>query len=98
MARLCLVFIAFFSWSVFAEPRIDVVSSEGATLWVAGSAEPARVRVGQWLTLKGTGFGGGPDADFAKVLVGTSRPLERDVKMFTGAVDLLEQLFYEKPK
>jgi len=81
-----------------AVPNILSVESNGSSIWVKGQTAPAHLSPGQWITVHGSGFGAGPDVDYAKVLVGTTRVLERDVRSFLGTVNFIQRLFYEFPE
>jgi hypothetical protein len=84
--------------SDFPAPVIQSVSIAGDTIWSNGQTFPATISVGQIITLEGSGFGGGPDIDFAKILIGNTRVLERDLWMFHGVASLIQRLFYEEPQ
>jgi hypothetical protein len=67
----------------------------GELVWRPGQFAVPRLKPGDWVTLLGSGFGNGPDIDFAKVLVGNVRALERDLTMYEGKVDLLDERFFQ---
>jgi mono/diheme cytochrome c family protein len=76
-------------------PKIDRIEFNGSPLWIKGQA-PVHVVAGSWLVIYGSGFGSGPDIDYAKILLGKVRVMERDLPMYDGKVNLLKRLFYEK--
>ncbi len=93
-----LLILIFFASSLFANPVIESVESSGRTLWQKDQSEPLKIAPGQVIAIKGMGFGSGPNLDYSKVIVGGVRALERTLPMYEGTVNLLKQLFYEKPK
>jgi len=44
-----------------------------------------------------SGFGSGVDTDFSKVMIGNSRILETDLKMFVQMLDIIAEVNYELP-
>lgn len=81
-----------------AQPIVRALYAGSELRWREGQAAPARVTAGETIRLVGSGFGDGPDVDYAKVLFGDTRALERDLVMYRGAIHILRQLFYEKPE
>src|SRR4051794_16239483 len=77
-----------------ATPLIQAVEVDGRTVWVTGQSEAASLPIGSQVTVKGYGFGAGPDVDFSKLMLGNARVLERDLPMYEGKVSLLKQLFF----
>lgn len=80
-----------------AIPQIDQLAAGGTVLWSQGQSTPAILTSGTSILITGTGFGQGPDVDYSKIILGTSRVLERDLPMYQGSVELLKKLFYEQP-
>ncbi len=77
------------------EPQIRALSVNGTILWRAGQSAVAKIKAGEVVTLIGTNFGAGADADFAKLVLGGTRVLERDLPIFEGGVSLMSQVFFE---
>lgn len=50
---------------------------------------------GDTVTLRGSGLGMGPDIDFTKIMVGKSRILETDLKMFEQKLAIQDEVNYE---
>jgi mono/diheme cytochrome c family protein len=70
----------------------------GTQVWSALSPNTTPLlHPGDVVTLKGSGFGAGPDIDFSKIMIGNSRVLETDLKMYKQQLDLLSQVNYEVP-
>jgi hypothetical protein len=84
----------------FPQPVADRMLVNGALAWTRGAANPAppAVSPGDEVVLEGAGFGGGPDIDFAKVMIGNSRVLETDLRMFKQEMDITSQVHYEIPE
>jgi mono/diheme cytochrome c family protein len=78
-------------------PVIDQIAVDGQAVWHAGDAKRPVLKPGQTVTLSGHGFGSGVDIDFSKIMIGNSRVLETDLKMYDQALDLAKQVNYEKP-
>lgn len=79
----------------FPDPVVNSMLVNGALVWTAGSSAVPTLRPGDVVTLKGTGFGNGPDVDFSKIMIGNSRVLETDLKMYNQMLDLIAQVNYE---
>jgi mono/diheme cytochrome c family protein len=75
------------------QPSIARIVSNGQVLWEAGQTSRPSVRPGQELTLEGTHFGAGPEASLSKVVIGRSRAMERDIPIFEGKVQILNDVF-----
>lgn len=80
---------------VFPTPVVNSMLVNGTLAWTAGSATVPTIKPGDVITLRGTGFGNGPDVDFSKVMIGNSRVLETDLKMYNQMLDLVAQVNYE---
>ncbi len=80
------------------DPTIRYVSVNGAIVWRQGQITSPRLSVGDLVALTGSNFGEGPDSDYAKLLIGNVRALERDLPTFEGGVRLIKQLFFETSK
>jgi len=80
-----------------ANPVIEALAIDGAVVWQAGAAARPTLRPGQIVTVRGHGFGAGPDIDFTKLMIGKARVLETDLSMFEQKVDPLKQVNYELP-
>ncbi|MBK8589995.1 MAG: hypothetical protein IPN77_12835 [Sandaracinaceae bacterium] len=87
-----------------ATPVIGRVRVNGTSRWTTGSSTPVALAPGDRVVLEGTGFGAGPDVDFAKIMVGNSRVLETDLAMYEQRLNILDgpsapaQVNYELPE
>ncbi|MEZ4327754.1 MAG: hypothetical protein R3B40_21225 [Polyangiales bacterium] len=87
-----------------ATPVITRVRVNGTSRWTSGSTSPVVLAPGDRVVLEGTGFGAGPDVDFAKIMVGNSRVLETDLSMYEQRLNILDgpsapaQVNYELPE
>ncbi|WP_425268807.1 hypothetical protein [Leptospira barantonii] len=84
----------------FPEPVLESLSINGSLSWqnLPNSPIPIPPPVlspGQTVTLRGTGFGSGPDIDFSKIMIGNTRVLETDLRMFEQRLDLIKQVNFE---
>ena len=79
------------------DPSIAEIHVNGTLEWVAGQTEPPVLRPGDTVALVGTHFGGGPDIDFSKILIGNSRVLERDLAMYEQELDITTEVHHELP-
>lgn len=79
----------------FPTPVASSMLVNGALVWTAGSSAVPTVKPGDTITLRGTGFGAGPDIDFSKIMIGNSRILETDLKMYKQTLDIIAQVNYE---
>lgn len=80
---------------VFPDPVVTSMLVNGSQVWTAGSSAVPTLHPGDVVTLKGYGLGNGTDTDFSKIMVGNSRVLETDLKMFNQQLDLLSEVNYE---
>jgi IPT/TIG domain len=82
----------------FPAPVVQAMLVNGTQVWSALSPNTTPLlHPGDVVTLKGSGFGAGPDIDFSKIMIGNSRVLETDLKMYKQQLDLLSQVNYEIP-
>src|SRR5258706_8451056 len=82
----------------FSAPVVQAMLVNGTQVWSALSPNTTPLlHPGDVVTLKGSGFGAGPDIDFSKIMIGNSRVLETDLKMYKQQIDLLSQVNYEVP-
>lgn len=79
-----------------ATPAIARVKIAGKEVWQTGMGAFA-LKPGDRVVLEGTGFGAGPDVDFAKLLVGNVRVLETDLTMYEQQLDIAKQVHSETP-
>lgn len=79
----------------FPQPEIQQLLVNGELRWSAGSANNAQLNAGDEVTLKGSGFGGGTDIDFSKIMLGNTRILETDLRMFTQYLAINDQVNFE---
>lgn len=79
----------------FPQPEIQQLLVNGELRWSAGSANSAQLNAGDEVTLKGSGFGGGTDIDFSKIMLGNTRILETDLRMFTQYLAINDQVNFE---
>ncbi|MCC2637536.1 MAG: hypothetical protein K0Q68_1255 [Moraxellaceae bacterium] len=81
----------------FPAPVVNSMLVNGALAWTAGGTAAPVIRPGDTITLRGSGFGNGPDVDFSKVMIGNSRVLETNLRMFNQSLDILNEVNYETP-
>ncbi|MBS1984157.1 MAG: hypothetical protein JST16_08290 [Bdellovibrionales bacterium] len=81
-----------------SSPLIASVWVDGKQVWTAEGPASFTLLPSQKVTLRGTGFGAGPDVDYSKIMIGNSRVLERDLPFFEGKLNLLTKDFYETSK
>ncbi|HEX4869854.1 MAG TPA: hypothetical protein VFV15_03905 [Moraxellaceae bacterium] len=79
----------------FPDPVVNSMLVNGVLAWTAGSSAVPTIKPGDVITLRGYGFGNGPDVDFSKIMIGNSRVLETDLKMYNQMLDLIAQVNYE---
>ena len=79
----------------FPQPEIQQLLVNGQLRWSAGSANAPQLNAGDEVTLKGSGFGGGTDIDFSKIMLGNTRILETDLRMFTQYLAINDQVNFE---
>ena len=82
----------------FPEPEVERMLVNGTPAWQAGSPSVPEIRPGDVIELQGTGFGAGPDIDFSKIMIGNSRVLETNLRMFAQKLDITTQVHYELPR
>lgn len=83
------------SAAVFPDPQITAIDIDGVQSWTSGSTTPPLFKPGQTITLKGTGFGAGPDIDYTKIMIGNTRVLERDLTMYQQLLDQGKEINFE---
>ncbi|MES2919510.1 MAG: hypothetical protein V4729_12955 [Pseudomonadota bacterium] len=79
----------------FPTPVASSMLVNGAQVWTAGSTAVPTIKPGDVVTLRGSGFGSGTDVDFSKIMIGNSRILETDLKMYNQMLDIVAQVNYE---
>lgn len=79
----------------FPTPVASSMLVNGVQVWTAGSMVVPTIKPGDVVTLRGSGFGNGPDVDFSKIMIGNSRVLETDLKMYNQLLDIIAQVNYE---
>lgn len=79
----------------FPQPEIQQLLVNGELRWSVGSASAPQLNTGDEVTLKGSGFGGGTDIDFSKIMLGNTRILETDLRMFTQYLAINDQVNFE---
>ncbi|MCD8522782.1 MAG: hypothetical protein LRY66_03275 [Saccharospirillaceae bacterium] len=79
----------------FPQPEIQQLLVNGELRWSAGSANAPQLNAGDEITLKGRGFGGGTDIDFSKIMLGNTRILETDLRMFKQYLAINDQVNFE---
>lgn len=83
----------------FPQPQVSEMLVNGSPVWSSGSPGAAIVlRPRDLVTLRGSGFGAGPDIDFSKIMIGNTRVLETDLRMFEQRLDLAKQVNFEIPQ
>ncbi|MCC1496091.1 hypothetical protein [Alcanivorax sp. 1008] len=78
-----------------SQPIIDRIKVNGVEVWTPASATPPTLRPGDIVALKGSNFGNGVDVDFSKIMLGNTRILETDLRIFEQEMTLLDQVNYE---
>lgn len=79
----------------FPTPVATSMLVNGVLVWSTASTTVPTVKPGDTITLRGSGFGAGPDIDFSKIMIGNSRILETDLKMYNQMLDIIAQVNYE---
>lgn len=79
----------------FPTPQINAILVNGTQQWQAGDAQAPQFTAGDIITLQGSGFGAGPDIDFSKIMIGNTRILETDLRMFEQKLDIGKQVNFE---
>lgn len=83
----------------FPQPQVSEMLVNGSPVWSqANPGSNVTLRPRDQITLRGTGFGLGPDVDFSKIMIGNSRVLETDLRMFEQRLDLTKQVNFELPQ
>src|SRR5690606_40756952 len=70
-------------------------SVNGNTAWTAGAGGVPLLTPGDEITLTGSGFGAGTDIDFSKIMIGNTRILETDLKMYKQLLAINDQVNFE---
>ncbi len=83
------------SAAVFPEPQITAIDIDGVQVWTSGGTNLPLFKPNQTITLKGTGFGAGPDIDYTKIMIGNTRVLESDLKMYEQKLDQGKEINFE---
>ncbi|WP_423789795.1 hypothetical protein [Leptospira perolatii] len=88
----------------FPEPKIDSISVNGTLVWQAVTPPGTTplptptLSPGQIVTLTGSGLGNGPDIDYTKIMIGNTRILETNLRMFVQKLDATKQVNFEEPE
>ncbi|WP_154662486.1 hypothetical protein [Solimonas flava] len=82
----------------FATPRVSAMRVNGTQVWSAGGTAAPTLQPGDIVTLLGSGFGAGPDIDFAKLMLGNTRVLETDLQIYEQELNILTEVNYEIPQ
>lgn len=83
----------------FPQPVVSEMLVNGNPVWSqANPTASVELRPRDQITLRGSGFGLGPDVDFSKIMIGNSRVLETDLRMFEQRLDLTKQVNFELPQ
>tara|TARA_B110000211_G_scaffold96900_1_gene112980 strand:+ start:525 stop:3026 length:2502 start_codon:yes stop_codon:yes gene_type:complete len=77
------------------QPSIDTIEVNGAVSWTRLGTEVPVFQPGDIVTLKGAHFGAGVDIDFSKIMIGNTRILETDLRMFDQKLATADQVNYE---
>nr|WP_210410035.1 hypothetical protein [Leptospira langatensis] len=87
------------SASSFPQPVLQSILINGSLAWQTttnGQTYPTPTfSPGQTITLRGTGFGAGPDIDYSKIMIGNTRILETNLKMYEQLLDVTKQVNFE---
>src|SRR5690606_38943014 len=79
----------------FPAPQITALSVNGNTAWTAGAGGVPLLTPGDAVTLTGSGFGAGTDSDCSKIMIGNTRILATDLKMFQQLLAINDQVNFE---
>src|SRR5690554_6537482 len=79
----------------FPAPQITSLSVNGNTAWTAGAGGVPPLTPGDEVSLTGSVFGAGTDIDFSKIMIGNTRILETDLKMFQQLLAINDQVNFE---
>lgn len=82
----------------FPTPTINSISVAGSIVWQSGQATPVNLAPGDIVTINGSGLGNGVDVDFSKIMIGNTRILETDLRMFKQKMDIVDQVNFEIPE
>lgn len=82
----------------FETPVIEKLSVNGVQVWQKGANTLPTLSPGDTVTLEGKHFGQGVDIDFSKIMIGNTRVLETDLRMFKQELALSDQVNYELPE
>lgn len=79
----------------FPQPLIQTLQVNGNTAWTSDAGGTPLLTPGDEVTLTGSGFGAGTDIDFSKIMIGNTRILETDLKMFKQLLAINDQVNFE---
>ncbi|MFC3152778.1 hypothetical protein ACFOEK_17200 [Litoribrevibacter euphylliae] len=79
----------------FPQPVIDVINVHDEVAWTRLGGQQLSLTPGDVVTLSGSGFGQGTDIDFSKIMLGNTRILETDLRMFDQKLSTADQVNYE---
>lgn len=80
------------------QPAITEILVNGNSRWTALGNQTPQFSPGDEITLRGTGFGAGVDIDFSKIMIGNTRILETDLRMFKQKLAINDQVNFEIPE
>ncbi|WP_281645693.1 hypothetical protein [Parendozoicomonas sp. Alg238-R29] len=78
-------------------PIVQTVEVNGVIYNLMAGQTPS-LAPGDTVTLRGSGLGAGPDIDFSKLMIGKSRVLETDLKMYEQKLAISDEVNYETAK
>lgn len=76
-------------------PIIDIIRIDGQVVWTRMGTQTPVFKPGDIVTLEGSSFGQGVDIDFSKIMLGNTRILETDLRMFDQKLAISDQVNYE---
>ncbi|VUD47701.1 hypothetical protein TDB9533_01080 [Thalassocella blandensis] len=80
----------------FATPVIEAMYVNNSLVWEKeGQQTTPTLKPGDMVTLTGQNFGNGTDIDFSKIMIGNSRVLETDLKMYKQILAISDEVNYE---
>ncbi|MDK2777895.1 MAG: IPT/TIG domain-containing protein [Pseudomonadota bacterium] len=79
----------------FPDPVIFRLMVNGQIRWSSQSGGTPLLTPGDTVTLTGSGFGAGTDIDFSKIMLGNTRILETDLKMYQQELAINDQVNFE---
>ncbi|MCG8313307.1 MAG: hypothetical protein MI976_08830 [Pseudomonadales bacterium] len=82
----------------FPDPVINNISVNDTIIWMNGQTTPISLSPGDIVTINGIGLGNGVDTDFSKIMIGNTRILETDLRMFKQKLDIADQVNFEIPE